>query len=184
MSKPNSTLWPKDFPAQKKTLPVLSTFPPMTQDYRCGVNVSALVTDVYQYEVLYHSSDGSEPEKLLYSSAGVIQFEGNNTVQGQHLVAVTDREQPSLVRLTGNTKDITHVELWQGLEKLATLDLQLDPKTHQYSVDLSRYTSGEYQLKPQKLDKSPQALSLPFTIYTDKPAIAPLSREISSTLRA
>ncbi|MFZ2486274.1 MAG: hypothetical protein WAW84_06770, partial [Candidatus Rickettsiella isopodorum] len=177
------SLWSKDFPEQKQTLPILSAFDIKKVEYHSGVNVSALATDVYEYEVLYHFSDGSEPKKLLYSCSGVIQFEANNTLQSQHLVAVTDREQPSLVRLIGNTKDLSRVELWQGLEKLATMDLQLDPKTHQYYVDLSRYTSGEYQLKPQKADKSSQALSLPFTIYTDKPAITPLSREISSTLQ-
>ncbi len=173
---PEFSLWPKDFPAQKQTLPIV------TDGGRCGVDVSALATDVYQYEVLYYFTNGNEPKKLLYISSDIIQFETNNAAQSQHLVAVTDQQQTSVVRLVGNTRDITRVELWQDLEKITTLDLQLDPKTHQYSVDLSRYTSGEYQLKPQKQDKTPQALSLVFTIYTHVPAIEPLSREIPSTL--
>ncbi|WP_342146122.1 hypothetical protein [Rickettsiella endosymbiont of Aleochara curtula] len=171
------SLWPKDMPAQKQTLPIV------TQEGRCGVDVSSLATDVYQYEVLYYFTNGNELKKLLYKSSGIIQFAANNVAQSQHLVALTDQQQPSIVRLAGNTGDITRVELWQDLEKIATLDLQLDPKTHQYSVGLSRYTSGEYQLKPQKQDKTPQALSLAFTTYTPVPAIEPLSREINTTLQ-
>jgi YD repeat-containing protein len=176
------TLWPQDLPLLKQTLAIV------TQEGRCGVDVSQCATDVYNYQISYYFTGGTdrkitnEPKRLLYTSSGIMQFETNSTTQSQHLVVLSEQEQESIVRLTGNTRDITRVELWQDKEKRATLALQLDPKTHGYYVDLSHYASGVYQLKPQKPDKTEQLWSLPFTIYTDKPASKPLSREITSAL--
>ncbi|MFM2322307.1 MAG: hypothetical protein RLZZ225_460, partial [Pseudomonadota bacterium] len=176
------SLWPKDFPDLKQTLPII------VQGERCGVDVSQLATDVYDYQMSYYLSQQADPNNpnpsrhLSFISSGTVQFDTGNTTNSHHLVAIGDAKQTTLVRLSGNTQDIVAVELWQDLEKRAVLDLHLDPSTHDYYVDLSGHSSGVYQLKPQKSDKSPSALSLDFTIYSDKPAHKPLSRELPAAL--
>ncbi|MGB9087927.1 MAG: hypothetical protein WCB98_06125, partial [Candidatus Aquirickettsiella gammari] len=176
------SLWPKDLPDLKQTLPLI------TQGERCGVDVSSLASDVYDYQVNYYLSEQADPnnpnpsKRLSFISSGTVQFDTGNTTNSHHLVAISDAKQTTLVRLSGNTRDMRAVELWQDFEKRAILELQLDPATHDYYVDLSGHSSGVYQLKPQKKDKTPQALSLDVTIYSDKPAHKPLSRELSSAL--
>ena len=173
------SLWPKEVPEKKQTLPIL------IQEGRCGVDVSTLATDVYDYQVDYTFSD---PEKtnekiLMYKSSGSVQFDTRNSTNSAHLVAITETKQTSLVRLTGNTRDISAVELWNEFGKRETLELQIDPVSHNYYVDLSHHSSGVYQLKPLTHDKKPHGLSLPFTIYTHKTAHKPLSRELTSALK-
>ena len=173
------SLWPKDFPAQKQILPIV------TQDGRCGVDVSALATDVYDYQVSYTFTDPEKrnEKKLIYISSGTVQFDTQNSTNSYHLVAITESKQPNLVRLTGNTRDISAVELWDDLGKRETLSLQIDPVSHDYYVDLSQHASGVYQLKPLTQDKKPHDLSVAFTIYTHKTAHKPLSRELATTLK-
>ncbi|OIZ98243.1 hypothetical protein BEV13_06920 [Rickettsiella grylli] len=172
------SLWPKDFPEQKQTLPLA------TQEGRCGVDVSTWATDVYDYQVDYTFTDPiTHEKKQVYISSGTVQFDTGNTTSSHHLVPLTDAQQTSLVRLTGNTTGLSAVELWDEFGKRETLELQIDPITHTYSVDLSHHSSGVYQLKPLTQDKKPHDLSLPFTLYTHKPAHKPLSRELATGLQ-
>ena len=171
------SLWPKDFPAQKQTLPIVM------QEKHCGVDVSSLATDVYDYQIDYTFTDPIKNEKLIYISSGTIQFDTGNSTNSHHLVPITKFKQTSLVRLTGNTSGISAVELWDEFGKRETLEIQIDPVSHYDYVDLIHHSSGVYQLKPITLDKKPQDLSLPFTIYTSKIAHKPLSRELASTLK-
>ncbi|HEY2566089.1 MAG TPA: hypothetical protein VGH95_00015, partial [Candidatus Aquirickettsiella sp.] len=172
------SLWPKDFPALKQSLPIV------TQDGRCGVDVSSLATDVYDYQVAYTFTDPIKNEKKrVYISSGTLQFDTGNSTNSHHLVPLTESKQTSLVRLTGNTSGISAVELWDEIGKRETLELQIDPVSHTYYVDLSHHSSGVYQLKPLTQDKKPHDLSLAFTIYTHKTAHKPLSRELATSLK-
>lgn len=175
--QPEFSIWPKDFPEQKQSLTI------KTDQGLCGVDVSTFATDVYQYEVLYYFVTENDPKRLLYTSSGIVQFIADGQMPSQHVVVLTDPEQPSLVRLAGKTQDIQRVELWRENEKLATFDLQLDLHTHRYFVDLSTMPSGSYQFKPKKKDKTELPLSLAFTIHTELPSAKPLSREITSQLQ-
>ena len=100
------SLWPKDFPALKQSLPIV------TQDGRCGVDVSTFATDVYDYQVTYTFTDPMQPneKKVIYISSGTVQFDTGLCSNSHYLVAIPEEKQPSLVRLTGNTRDISAVD--------------------------------------------------------------------------
>jgi YD repeat-containing protein len=171
---PQFTLWPTGNPQQKQTLPI------KTSNNRCGIAVSALPSDVYSYEINYYFTNPitKQPEKApMYQTQGSVQFDtGNNT---NSLMLVVTVENESTLKLTGNTTNLTGIQLWQGTNKIA--DIPVQQQNGQYQVNLSQYNSGDYTVVPEVTGKTNLPQSLPFTIYTSKLSSTPLSKEIDSS---
>lgn len=196
--EPVFTFWPQGQKELKHVLEIKNS------GNRCGVTVLdpqhdiVYASDVYDYEINYFMRNpvtGALDTKPLYQTAGSIQVDTRHNENSYNLVALV--AQDNQLYLAGNTKGLQldekgqiTVELWQGEQKLADVPVTRDPKTQRLTADLSAYPSGQYVIKTQLTHMadletvSTRAItSLPFTIYTAKPATQPLSREIPATAK-
>jgi len=170
---PKFTLWPTADNTQKQVLAITAL------DNRLGVDVSALPTDVYSIEIDYYlvDSDGKASDELQYRTAGVIQC--NTNVIGASLSLVVNIQDDNQLILTGNTVNITDVNLYQDNKFISEIDVKKNTQSELY-VDLSVYPSGSYTVQPIVTGKINLAQSLQFTVYTSILSSQPLSREIDS----
>lgn len=154
--------------------------PIVTKNGRCGVELSPLVSDIYQYEITYTltSVPGSDP---IYISKGIVQFDSKNNIGSIATVPIV--VQDNQVRLAGNTLGITAIKIWQGINNLiAQVPVTYNTQQQAWYADLSHLASGNYTLSAVSTQISNPKTSLPFTIYTTTPALQPLSREIGVTM--
>lgn len=144
----------------------------------CCADVSNLPTDTYTFSLLYkiHTPYPWLPEPSNYFfSAGTIQFDTGNTQGSSSLVAIV--QSSNQLKLTGNTANLTAVQLCQGNTVVATIPVQLN-SSQQAIVDLSSYPSGQYTINAFVNNNFTGLSSLPFTIYTATPAQTPLARQL------
>lgn len=150
----------------------------------CFADVSNLPTDTYVFSLIYkiHLPYPWLPEPSTYCvSSGTIQFDTNNTQGSSSLVAIV--QSSNQLKLTGNTANLTSIQLCQGNTVVATIPVQLN-SSQQAIVDLSSYPSGQFTVNALVNNNFTGLSSLPFTIYTSTPANTPISRQLdcSTTL--
>jgi len=172
---PTFTLWPLANPQQTQILPI------QTQNTRRGVDVSALSTDIYGYQINYYMIDPLTQQPtttVLYQTNGQVQFDTGNSANSQMIV--TEVQNYAMLSLTGNTGNMTSVQLWQREQQIADIPVQPGTEPSQYLADLSNQISGTYTVVPiiTGRDNVPQSLS--FTINTNQLSPSPLSQEIDA----
>jgi hypothetical protein len=149
----------------------------VTKNGRCGVDVSHLPTGIYGYNITYTLNVGDHP--IIYQTTGQVQFESLSNTNSVHVVPIV--ENNNQIRLTGNTKGLTAVDVWQGKNNLiAKVPVIYDLKKETYYADLSQLASGAYTITPADENIANPIESLPFTIYTNIPSSTPLAREIDA----
>ncbi len=146
---------------------------------RCGVDVSELPTDAYQYTINYYMRTNPliHPDgrgDLVYTTTGKVQIDSGKIENSQGFVVVI--EQDNIAYLKGKIAGITEIELWQNDQCIAKLPIENSPTPH---VDLSAYASGIYTFK---LENS-MIETLQFAIYTATPSVKPLAHEITCEVK-
>lgn len=174
------TIWPGNNTSATQTLPIIQK--PLLGRY--GVDVSNLPSDVYNYQINYFAPSGQQ----LYATIGTVQFDSGITTNSQSLVAIVRNDNQ--LYLTGNTTNLTAVEIWQNGQSQGQVPVQ--PSGNEYVADLSQYASGSYTATPITSNKTKEekhsssnqskpadaVAPLAFTIYTNTPSQTALSREI------
>ena len=144
----------------------------MFANYSVVNDLEDLSSDVYGYEMDFQFDD-----KTHFRTQGVLQLDTSKTTQSQSLVVLVNSDQKS-VRLSGNTRGLTAVELFvdtgefmQYTQPVATI-----PVSDIAKVDLNSYPAGHYRVRA--VGTTSHRISLPFTVYTDIAPQHPLARAI------
>lgn len=150
----------------------------------CVVDVSHLESGIYYYSIKYSVLPPASMSMIAgsieaYKSDGQIQFVTENNVGSLSVVPMP--ELGGKVILKGRTNDITHVSLRlvPAAEYVDIVEVKTDEKTGEKYIDLTDKASGEYSIIPLPSEGGSLAESLPFTLYTKKDSVAPLSKEVT-----
>jgi YD repeat-containing protein len=167
LNTPQITLWPKTNKEAQTTLELSNS------DGRTWANVTDLTTDIYGFQIdCFMTNPAIHEQELKYTATGEIQIATTHNEASTALVA-TVKDDLTTLSLTGKTAGLTAIELWQSEQQIATIPINAG----QTDIDLSAYASGAYTIKP-KYGEVYEEYPFDFTIFTPKPASAPLAREI------
>ena len=155
-----------------KPLPALTI---KTQDHFQGIDVSQIPSDVYTYEIKFYADNNTQND--VFHAKGTVEFNNNNNYKDSTSVVVEVQNGNTLL-LSGNTTNLTAVQLWQNGKQIAQVTVQPVNNTQNYTADLSSYASGVYTILPVVTGSSNLLQSLPFTIYTAIPSPIPLAQQI------
>lgn len=144
---------------------------------RCFVDVSALVTNIYDYRIDYSlkppvPSSQKSNAAVLYQTTGIVGII-SVTQNGQRIVASVRDDH--ILYLAG-VNDLVAVTVQQDLKAMGTFPLTVDKG--QYWADLSSLVSGSYSASAENASGATFSLSLPFIINTVLSPNVPLAREI------
>ncbi len=164
---PRMTIWPASNPDFKALVTIKKSYT------RFGVDLSALPTDVYQYEIEDHLIGNDQ--RVLFQTIGTFQCD-TGIVQGSTRLVV-EVQNGSTLFLTGNTTNLTAIKLLKNGVQVG----QDIPVPANHLIDLSVYQSDVYTVQPVVTAQDNLPQSLPFTIFTNTLSEKPLALELDST---
>lgn len=135
-------LWPKGRENEHISLPVLSN------GTRYGINVSALTTDDYCYQIDFYYRDPQNEQRDGYPC---YRAEGNAFIVTNQFAPTNNliwhQVDAQRVMLIGNVSDVSGIELLQNGQSVGRAALSHTAQPHCWMIDLGDKPSGRYEFR-------------------------------------